>query len=140
MAGGLTIRCTPTVLQPPAVQQRHQHLGHQRTDKLNSYRKYGNDAVLSNESKRGVFKVGFWYEWANTDRFQTPTDPRTYIDLLTANFHEKFVTQSAQPFAQYEYRVTKKSDCFGRLKLSDYDVQLNQFADNGKTIGCIGGK
>ncbi len=110
------------------------------TDKLNSYRKYGNDASLTEESRWGVLRLGIWYEWANTDRFQTPTDPRTYIDLLTPNFHEKFVTQSTQPYAQYEYRVTRRLSITAGIKLSDYDIHLNQFADNGKTIGCINGK
>src|SRR5947207_10325902 len=59
------------------------------TDKLNSYRKVGDIISVSQQSKWGVFRTGFWYEWANTDRFQTPTDPRTFIDVLTPNFHEK---------------------------------------------------
>lgn len=110
------------------------------TDKLNSYRKYGNIAQVSQESRWGIFRAGFWYERANTDRFQTPTDPRNFIDLLSANFHEKFITQSAQPFAQYEYRVTKRLTVTGGLKVSNYNVHLLQYADNGKTIGCLGGK
>ncbi len=110
------------------------------TDKLNSYRKYGNIASLSQESRWGVFRAGFWYERANTDRFQTPVDPRTFVDLLTPNFHEKFITQSAQPFAQYEFRVTKRLTVTGGFKMSNYNVHLNQFADNGKTIGCLRGK
>jgi len=109
------------------------------TDKLNSYRKYGNTASISQESKWGIFRAGFWYEWANTDRFQTPVDPRTWIDLLSSNFHEKFITQSAQPFAQYEYRVTKRFTVTGGFKMSNYNVHLLQYADNGKTIGCLGG-
>ena len=109
------------------------------TDKLNSYRKYGNIANLSQESARGIFRAGFWYERANTDRFQTPTDPRTFVDLLTPNFHEQFITQSAQPFVQYEYHVTKRLTVSAGFKVSNYNVHLNQFADNGKTIGCLGG-
>lgn len=94
---------------------------------------------MSQQSKWGVFRTGFWYEWANTDRFQTPTDPRTFIDLLTPNFHEKFITQSAQPFAQYEYRVTRRLTVTAGFKMTNYNMHLNQFADNGKTIGCLGG-
>ena len=109
------------------------------TDKLNSYRKYGDLTSLSQDSKWGVFRVGMWYEWANTDRFQVPTDPRTWVDLLSPNFHEKFITQSVQPFAQYEYRVTRRLTVTGGVKLSDYDMHLNQYANNGTTIGCLGG-
>lgn len=110
------------------------------TDKLNSYRKVGNNLSISQTSKWGVFRTGFWYEWANTDRFQTPTDPRTFITVLTPNFHEKFITQSKQPFAQYEFHVSKRLFVTAGFKVSNYSMHLNQFADNGKTIGCLGGK
>ena len=109
------------------------------TDKLNSYRKYGDIANISQESRWGIFRAGFWYERANTDRFQIPTDPRTFIDLLSANFHEKFITQSSQPFAQYEFRVTRRLVITAGFKMSNYNVHLLQYADNGKTIGCLGG-
>lgn len=110
------------------------------TDKLNSYRKYGNILQVSQDSKWGVFRAGFWYEWANTDRFQTPTDPRTWQDLLSPNFHEKFITQSAQPFAQYEWHATKRLSITAGFKMSNYNMHLLQYSDNGKTIGCVGGK
>ncbi len=109
------------------------------TDKLNSYRKYGDILSVSQESKWGILRTGLWYEWANTDRFQIPTDPRTWADASIPNFHEKFITQSIQPFAQYEYRVTRKLTVTGGFKVSNYLVHLNQFADNGKTIGNLGG-
>jgi iron complex outermembrane receptor protein len=109
------------------------------TDKLNSYRKYGDTLNLVQESKWGVLRTGVWYEWANTDRFQTPTDPRTWQDLLSPNFHEKFITQSAEPFAQYEYHVTRRLTLSAGIRFSNYNMNLNQYADNGKTIGCING-
>ena len=109
------------------------------TDKLNSYRKYGDNLFVTGDSKWGTFTAGMWYEWANTDRFQTPTDPRTFIDLLSPNFHEKFITQSAQPYIQYAYHVTKRLTVTAGFKESDYNVHLLQYSDNGKTIGCIGG-
>jgi len=59
--------------------------------------------------------------------------------VLSPNFHEKFITQSTQPFAQYEFRATRRLTLTAGLKMSDYDIHLNQFADNGKTIGCLGG-
>jgi len=34
------------------------------TDKLNSYRKYGDTISVSHETKWGVFRTGFWYEIA----------------------------------------------------------------------------
>jgi iron complex outermembrane receptor protein len=109
------------------------------TDKLNSYRKYGDILSVSQDSKWGVFRTGFWYEIAYTDRFQTPTDPRTWVDAAVPNFHEKFITQSAQPFVQYEFRATRRLTITAGVKASNYLVHLNQFADNGKTVGNLGG-
>jgi iron complex outermembrane receptor protein len=109
------------------------------TDKLNSYRKFGNSAELVNESRLGEFRAGFWYELANTDRFQTPTSPLTWIDAATPNFHEKFTTKSAQPYAQYAYNLTRRLTFTAGFKVSNYSMHLNQYADNGKTVGCLGG-
>ncbi len=109
------------------------------TDKLNSYRKVGDSLSFAQDSRWGTLRTGFWYEAAYTDRFQTPTDPRTWIDAAVPNFHEKFVTQSAQPFAQYEYRATSKLTVTAGFKFSNYLVHLNQYADNGKTVGNLGG-
>jgi len=39
-------------------------------DKLNGYRHAGDTAILSWESKWGVFRTGAWYDWAYTDRYQ----------------------------------------------------------------------
>ncbi len=109
------------------------------TDKLNSYRKWGNAFSAVHDSKWGTLRTGFWYELAYTDRFQTPTDPRTWVDAAVPNFHEKFITQSAQPYAQYEFNVTRRLTFTAGFKFSNYKMHLNQFADNGKTIGNLGG-
>ncbi len=109
------------------------------TDKLNSYRKVGDNMVATWENKWGVLHLGMWYEWANTDRYQIPTDPRTWVDATVPNFHEKFRTQSTQPYAQYQYHVTKRLSISGGFKVNGYNINLNQYADNGKTIGNLGG-
>ncbi len=62
------------------------------TDKLNSYWKWGNYLPLSHVSDVGVFRTGLWTEYASTDRYQTPSDPRTWIDAPLPNFHEMFGT------------------------------------------------
>lgn len=109
------------------------------TDKLNSYRKFGDSLNIAQDSRYGTFRTGIWYEVAYTDRYQIPTDPRTWIDSPVPNFHEKFITQSIQPFAQYEYHVTRRLTLTGGFKFSNYSMHLNQFADNGKTVGNLGG-
>src|SRR6266850_1225444 len=109
------------------------------TDKLNSYRKYGNLLPVSQTSKYGVLRIGMWSEYAKTDRFQTPSDPRTWVDAALPNFHEKFNTATLQPYAEYEYKITPKLSLTPGVKFSDYKMDFTQFADNGKTVGNLNG-
>jgi iron complex outermembrane receptor protein len=109
-------------------------------DKLNSYRKYGENFVATQVSKFGVFHGGIWYEWANTDRYQIPSDPRTRVDATLPNFHEMFITKSIQPYAEFAYHATNKLTLTGGMKYAFYRQDLTQFADNGKTVGNLGGQ
>jgi iron complex outermembrane recepter protein len=108
-------------------------------DKYNSYRKYGETSEIDQVSKYGVFKAGLWYEWALTHRHQFPSDPLNHwADQPLSNFNEHFVTNSYQPFAEYQYHATKKLDIDAGVKLAYYTVSTQQFADDGKTIGGLG--
>jgi iron complex outermembrane receptor protein len=110
-------------------------------DKLNGYRHAGDTAILSKESKWGVFRTGGWYDWAYTDRYQYPSNILTHVDTPLANFHEHFITQSFQPFAEFEWHATPRLVVTAGIKAADYYMTLNQYSDNGKTgPGCIGGK
>jgi iron complex outermembrane recepter protein len=109
------------------------------TDKLNSYRKYGEITTLSEVSKFGVARVGMWYEWATTSRHQIPQDPISLADDVLPNFNEKFYTNSYQPFAEYEYHATHRLTLTGGFKYGYYNQNLKQYADNGKTIGNLNG-
>ena len=108
-------------------------------DKLNGYRKAGNITTLSWETNRGELRTGLWFEWAYTDRYQAPSDPRTWVDPGLPNFHEHFITTSAQPFIEYEYRVTRDLSVTAGIKVAQYGMNLTQYADNGKTVGNLGG-
>jgi iron complex outermembrane receptor protein len=109
-------------------------------DKLNSYRKYGETSTVSQVSKYGIFRTGLWYEWATTNRYQIPSDPITKADDVLPNFHERFYTNSYQPFAEYEYHATPKLTLVGGFKYARYNMDLTQYADNGKTVGNLGGQ
>jgi iron complex outermembrane receptor protein len=109
------------------------------TDKLNSYWKAGNLLPLSHVSNHGIFRVGLWSEYASTDRYQTPADPRTWIDAPLPNFHEMFGTTTLQPYAEYEFRVGQSLSLTPGLKYAYYKQDFTQFADNGKTVGSLGG-
>jgi iron complex outermembrane receptor protein len=108
-------------------------------DKLNGYRKVGDILSVSHETARGILRTGLWYEWAYTDRYQIPSDPRSGLDTVLSNFHEHFITTTLQPFVEYEYRVTRDISFTAGVKLAYYRMDLKQFADNGKTVGSLGG-
>jgi iron complex outermembrane receptor protein len=109
------------------------------TDKLNSYRKVGNLLPITQVSSRGALRTGLWSEYAWTDRFQTPSDPRTWVDAALPNFHEKFNTLTLQPYVEYQLKVIGNLSVTPGIKLSHYDFDFRQFADNGKTVGSLAG-
>jgi iron complex outermembrane receptor protein len=111
-------------------------------DKLNGYRHAGDTAILSKESKYGVFRTGIWYDWAYTDRYQIPSNILTQQDTPLGNFHEHFITQSTQPFAEFEWHAAPKFVLTVGIKDANYAMTLNQYQDNGKPgsgVGCLGG-
>lgn len=109
------------------------------TDKLNAYRTHGNLLRLSQESGVGTLRTGLWSEYADTNRYQIPSDPRTWIDAVLPNFHEKFKTTTLQPFVEYEFNVTNDLKITPGIKYAAYRQDFTQFADNGKTVGNLGG-
>ncbi len=108
-------------------------------DKLNGYRHAGDTLTATKEFKFGTFRTGMWYDWAYTDRYQVPSNILTQIDTPFGNFHEHFITQSYQPFAEFEWRATKRLVVTAGIKAADYNMHLEQYQDNGKTVGCLGG-
>jgi iron complex outermembrane receptor protein len=108
-------------------------------DKLNGYRHAGDTAILSKDFSWGVFRTGVWYDWAYTDRYQVPSNIITQLDTPLGNFHEHFITQSASPFAELEWHPVSKMVVTVGIKAANYAMALNQYQDNGKTVGCLGG-
>jgi iron complex outermembrane receptor protein len=109
------------------------------TDKLNAYWKVGNLLPLTYVSDLGVFRTGLWLEYASTNRYQIPSDPRTWVDAALPNFHESFGTSTVQPYAEYELKVGSNLSITPGIKLAYYQQDFTQFADNGKTVGSLGG-
>ncbi len=108
-------------------------------DKLNGYRHAGDTTILSKDMKWGIFRTGLWYDWAYTDRYQYPSNILSQLDTPLPNFHEHFITQSFQPFAEFEWRPLQKLVITTGIKAANYAMSLNQYQDNGKTVGCLGG-
>ena len=115
-------------------------VGNVGVDKLNGYRHAGESSTLSQESKYGILRAGVWYEWAYTDRYQTPSTLGTWIDTTLPNFHEHFITQTFHPFVEYDWRATSRLTINVGVKDAHYNMALDQFQDNGGKIGCLGGK
>jgi iron complex outermembrane recepter protein len=109
------------------------------TDKLNSYWKVGNNLPVSKVMSTGVFRTGLWTEYASTDRYQAPSDPRTWIDAALPNFHEMFGTKSIQPYVEYGWKAAPNVTVTPGIKYAYYTQDFTQFADNGKTVGNLNG-
>jgi iron complex outermembrane receptor protein len=90
-------------------------------------------------SKTGVLRTGLWTEYASTDRYQTPSDPRTWVDAALPNFHEMFGTTTVQPYAEYGWKAAPNFTITPGIKLAHYTQDFTQFADNGKTVGNLNG-
>lgn len=132
----------------------HQHLQKDQTsetatvnatsgiNKMNQYNRGGQITTVSAASKYGVFRAGAWYEYTTTNRYQVKSDPRTWIDaqgIKNIAFHENFVTQSVQPFAEYQLVAIPKLTITAGLKDAYYNMWLKQYADSGKKVGNLGG-
>jgi iron complex outermembrane recepter protein len=107
-------------------------------DKYNSYRKYGETALITQTSQLGVLRAGMWYEWADTNRHQYPSDPTTnWTDQALPKFNESYWTNSYQPFAEYEFHVTPHLNITAGTKFAAYTINVLHHADDGSTVGPL---
>jgi iron complex outermembrane receptor protein len=107
-------------------------------DKYNSYRKYGETALITQTSQLGVLRAGMWYEWADTNRHQYPSDPTTnWTDQALPKFNESYWTNSYQPFAEYEFHVTPHLNITAGTKFAAYSINVLHHADDGSTVGPL---
>jgi iron complex outermembrane receptor protein len=107
-------------------------------DKYNSYRKFGETAMVSQISRLGTLRAGMWYEWANTNRHQYPSDPlNNWADQPLPKFNESFWTNSYQPYAEYEFHVTPKLNLTPGVKFAAYTIDVLHHADDGATVGTL---
>ena len=109
-------------------------------DKLNSYLTKGNLLRLSQESAFGVLRTGVWYDYANSFRYQIPSDPRTWVDVSAPNFTERYKTTTVQPYIEYEFHVTPELRVTPGVKYASYKQDFHHLQDNGGAVGPLGGK
>lgn len=108
-------------------------------DKLNSYVTKGNVLRLSQESEMGTLRAGLWIDYADSYRYQYPSDPRTGIDAATPNFSETYQTTTVQPYIEYEFKITKDLKITPGVKYASYKQSFNHLQDNGGAVGTLGG-
>jgi iron complex outermembrane receptor protein len=110
-------------------------------NKLNQYNRIGQIATASSSSRFGVLRFGAWYEWTTTHRYQVGSNPANWVDSTATKdlkFHERFYTDTYQPFVEYQLVALKKWTITAGIKNALYQMKLKQFAD-GKTVGSLGG-
>jgi len=110
-------------------------------NKLNQYNRIGEIATFASASRYGVLRFGSWVEWTTTHRYQVGSDPRTWVDstvLKDLKFHERFWTDSVQPYLEYQYVGFPRWTITAGIKSALYRMTLQQYAD-GKTVGNLGG-
>ena len=109
-------------------------------DKLNQYNRIGTITTVSNATRFGVFRVGAWQEFTTTHRYQIKSNPTTWVDsanLKDQKFHERFLTNSVQPYVEYQLVAIPKWTITAGVKSALYTMRLKQFAD-GSTVGNLG--
>ena len=127
------------LLEPRELQQRDEDLGDERRRQVQRLSQGGQPAApgVHVAARRLPHRAVDGVPW--THRFQTPSDPRTWVDAAVPNFHETFGTMLLQPYAEYEFRATPKLSVTPGFKLSYYQQAFTQYADNGKKIGNLNG-
>ena len=108
-------------------------------DKLNSYGTAGNLLRLARESTVGTARVGVWLDRADSNRYQIPSNPRTGLDTLAPNFSEHYVTNTFQPYVEYEFKVSDALRITPGVKYALYQQHFDHLQDNGGAVGPLGG-
>jgi iron complex outermembrane receptor protein len=106
-------------------------------DKLNSYITKGNLLRVSQESSMGTLRTGLWYDVADSYRYQVKSDPRTWIDAPLPNFSETYTTTTAQPYLEYEFKVSNALKVTPGVKYASYKQDFNHLQDCS-TVGGLG--
>jgi iron complex outermembrane receptor protein len=98
-------------------------------DKLNSYTTKGNLLRVTQDSAMGTLRTGLWFEVADSYRYQTKTNPKTWVDVPLPNFSETYTTTTAQPYLEYEFKVTDALKVTPGVKYASYKQEFNHLQD-----------
>jgi len=108
-------------------------------DKLNAYVTMGNLLRLSQTSTLGTLRTGLWLDRADSNRYQIPSDPRSWKDVAAPNFHETYVTTTLQPYVEFEFKLSDALRITPGVKFASYKQDFVHDQDNGGAVGPLGG-
>ena len=109
------------------------------SDKLNSYKTYGNVLRLTKESESGILRTGLWLDNADSYRFTYKSNPLTWADVATPDYSETYTTTTVQPYLEYEFKLSEKLSVTPGVKYASYGQKFNHLADNGGAVGPLTG-
>ncbi len=108
-------------------------------DKLNSYHTTGNILRFSDLTSMGTLRTGLWTEYANSARHQFNSNVLDgWQDEPTPRFSETYQTTTVQPYAEFEFDVSKQLKITPGLKLAYYQQRYDHLQDL-KKVGLLGG-
>jgi iron complex outermembrane receptor protein len=109
--------------------------------KVNRYRAWGDQLVLSHADDVGTFKTGLWWEWTRNPRYQynidyslpygSGPDRQEAIDVkagsaIASAYQYDMVNflRTAQPFAEYDWHVTRDLALNGGVRYVDFTREI----------------
>ncbi|MEO6918560.1 MAG: TonB-dependent receptor [Collimonas sp.] len=108
-------------------------------DKFNSYHTTGNLLRFSQDSGMGTLRTGLWLEYANSDRHQISSNELNgWQDAPAPRFSETYQTKTAQPYIEYEFKISDDLKITPGLKYAHYEQDYDHLQDL-KKVGPLGG-
>jgi len=108
-------------------------------DKLNSYDTVGDILRVNFKTPLGELRTGVWFDYAQSYRYQIPSNPQTWVDVATPNFREHYTTTTWQPFIEHEFKLNDAFSVIAGIKYAQYQQNFVHDQDNGGAVGPLGG-
>ena len=108
------------------------------SDKLNSYKTYGNVLRLTKESDAGILRTGLWLDNADSARYTIPANPfNNFAATGLPDYSEVYTTTTVQPYVEYEFKATKDLSVTPGVKWASYSQRFTHLQDNRTGKGAV---
>jgi len=108
------------------------------SDKLNSYKTYGNVLRLTKDSDAGILRTGLWLDKADSARYTAPANPYNNFAVTgLPDYSETYTTTTVQPYVEYEYKATKELSITPGVKWASYSQNFTHLQDNKTGKGAV---